>query len=260
MGKKGDAAENARRKAEKRAQKQQRADRGKPETSASVRSTLKRLGLRIKNVEPDGNCQFRAVADQLYGDPDRYQQVRNMAITELERGEELYKGFVTDDEAFADYLARMRDEAEWGDMVTLMALSSSASLRVIVHQNDAELPRYELVPHHGTVRKTIHVLFDSSIEHYDSIRALGDDDDGEPPKAIAWAGCNEAGSDGEDYDVAQLSAQLSDGARLSGKKGTKATREKRNPKGKTKKQLQAEVLQEAKADVRREELAKTLTV
>ncbi|KAG8460007.1 hypothetical protein KFE25_011056 [Diacronema lutheri] len=262
MGKKGDAEENARRKAAKRAHKQQRAQGARPETSASVRTMLKRLGLRVRNVEPDGNCQFRAVADQLYGDPDRYRQVRTMAIAELERNAQLYKGFVTDDEPFDAYVARMRDESEWGDMTTLVALASSASLRVIVHQNDAELPRYELVPHHGTVVRTIHVLFDPSVEHYDSVRALGDGADGEPPASIPWAGGEaRAGADAIDELVDELAAELGNASVGSaGKRGGKSARDKRAAKPKTKKQMQAEALQEAKAELRREELSKTLSV
>jgi len=225
----------------------------RPEASASVRITLKRLGLRIKSVEPDGNCQFRAVADQIYGDPDRYRQVRNMAIAELERGEELYSGFVTDDEPFAVYLARMRDESEWGDQLTLMALAAAASLRVIVHQNDAERPRYELVPP-SAVKKTIHVLFhdNPSAEHYDSVRALGDGEEGEPPKEIPWDG-NHVGGGSEGGDVDELADELRDGASVSGGK--------KGGKGKSrlsKKQMQAEVLEQAVVERRREELAKTL--
>lgn len=261
-GKKADAAEeNARRKAAKRAQKQQRTQ--KPETSPSARAMLRRLGLCVRNVDPDGNCQFRAVADQLYGDADRYRQVRKMAIAELEAGAEQYKGFITDDESFEAYVGRMKDESEWGDMTTLMALAASASLRVIVHQNNSELPRYELVPHHGRVQKTIHVLFDPSMEHYDSVRALGDDADGEPPK-VPWAnGTGAGGADGDDVDAvaAELdAASLDDGAPGSRRGGKGAARDKRAPKPKTKKQMQAELLQEAKAELRREELSKTLSV
>jgi hypothetical protein len=277
MGKKQDADENARRKAAKRAQKQQKQQRARPETTASARATLKRLGLRVKSVEPDGNCQFRAIADQLYGAPDRYREVRALAIAELEKGAELYSGFVTDDEPWTDYVARMRDESEWGDNLTLMALAAAAALRVIVHQNDATLPRYELVAHHGAVRRTVHVLFDGGLEHYDSVRALGDGaDDGEAPAPIVWAGgegaAEEGGSDGE---VDALGRALRDGARLDEPAGAKArggggggggasggsARDKRVPKtARTKKALQAEALAEAAAEARRAELAKTLSV
>ena len=108
----------------------------------------------------------------------------------------------------------MRDESEWGDNVTLIALASSASLRVIVHQNDAELPRYELVPHHGTVARTIHVLFDPSLEHYDSIRAVGDGEDGERPQPIPWPGLSADVAD-EPSGVSDLSERLRNGAHIA---------------------------------------------
>lgn len=270
MGKKGDAQENARRKAQKRLQKQQKQMQKQmyAGASASVRTQLKRLGLRVKAVEPDGNCQFRAVADQLFGDPERYREVRTMAMNELERNVELYKGFVTDDEPFDAYVARMRDEAEWGDMTTLMALAAASSLRVIVHQNDTELPRYELVPHHGTVKKTIHVLFDASAEHYDSIRATGDGEMDEPPREIPWMEADGRVRPTDDGDN-ELADELATRAQLDdddGKgKGKKVSaREKRaakgGPKAKSKKQLQAELQLEAAEQARRDELAKTLVV
>mmetsp|Transcript_24915 Transcript_24915/g.77571 ORF Transcript_24915/g.77571 Transcript_24915/m.77571 type:complete len:261 (+) Transcript_24915:92-874(+) len=260
MGKKGDAAENARRKAEKRMQKQQRNQQESASSSANLRTTLKKLGLRVRPIEPDGNCQFRAVADQLFGDQSRYRQVRNMAIAELEGNPEIYSNFITDDEKFADYCHRMRDEAEWGDMTTLMALAGAGSLRVIVHQNDTELPRYELVPQKGEVRRTIHVLFDPSGEHYESIRALGDDDDG-PPARIPWPGTeNEGTGDGGSY-VDDLGDEMSHGLDLRGNKSS--AREKRAPKAGTarsKKRLQEEMKAQALNEARKEELSKTLTI
>lgn len=40
------------------------------------RDQLSRYGLRIKEMDPDGNCMFRAIADQLWGAPERHGEVR----------------------------------------------------------------------------------------------------------------------------------------------------------------------------------------
>lgn len=37
-------------------------------------------GLDVKKMVEDGNCLFRAVADQVYGDPEVYDIARQMCI------------------------------------------------------------------------------------------------------------------------------------------------------------------------------------
>lgn len=37
-------------------------------------------GLEVKRMMEDGNCLFRAVADQVYGDSEGYDLVRQMCI------------------------------------------------------------------------------------------------------------------------------------------------------------------------------------
>lgn len=37
-------------------------------------------GLEVKRMLEDGNCLFRAVADQVYGDSEAYDLIRQMCI------------------------------------------------------------------------------------------------------------------------------------------------------------------------------------
>ena len=41
-----------------------------------LKELLKKKGGAIEKMEEDGNCLFRAVARQVFGDPDKYQKVR----------------------------------------------------------------------------------------------------------------------------------------------------------------------------------------
>lgn len=45
-------------------------------TEAEFVERLKQEGFQMKVVAGDGNCMFRAVADQIYGDEDMHEQVR----------------------------------------------------------------------------------------------------------------------------------------------------------------------------------------
>eukprot|EP00392_Amoebophrya_sp_AT5.2_P019676 g20624.t1 len=107
-------------------------------------------GLRERDVEGDGNCQFRALSDQLYGTEKHHATVRTKVVTQLERGGEFYKHFVAGvtsftssttrgttttsasapasndpDDVFSLYLVRMSEDKEWGDHVTLQAAADA---------------------------------------------------------------------------------------------------------------------------------------
>ena len=45
---------------------------------------------RIKKVKPDGNCQFRALADQIYGKQEYYDIVKDRILDSIERSNEFY--------------------------------------------------------------------------------------------------------------------------------------------------------------------------
>ena len=44
---------------------------------------LKHKGCTIEKIEGDGNCLFRAVARQIYGDQEQYQKVRDETVDHL---------------------------------------------------------------------------------------------------------------------------------------------------------------------------------
>ena len=67
--------------AERRARRQRKSDTNDnfddfEDDVPKMKIQLERLGLVLKEVEGDGNCLFRALADQLYGSPDRYKRLR----------------------------------------------------------------------------------------------------------------------------------------------------------------------------------------
>lgn len=37
-------------------------------------------GLEVRHMAEDGNCLFRAVTDRVYGDPEMYDETRQMCI------------------------------------------------------------------------------------------------------------------------------------------------------------------------------------
>ncbi|KDP29143.1 hypothetical protein JCGZ_16532 [Jatropha curcas] len=66
---------------------------------------LQLFGFVEVKVQGDGNCQFRALSDQLYSTPDRHKVVRRQVVNQLRSHPEIYKGYVPME--YGDYLKHM---------------------------------------------------------------------------------------------------------------------------------------------------------
>jgi hypothetical protein len=96
---------------------------------ARLLSRLETFGLRARTVVGDGNCQFRAVSDQLYGDEAHHGVVRSVCVDQLLCTAERYKDYVVAD-TYDAYVAKMSQLGEWGDHVTLQALADSLGVEI----------------------------------------------------------------------------------------------------------------------------------
>jgi len=82
-------------------------------------------GMGLRHISPDGNCLFRSIAHQLYGDPDRFREVRHDICEYLadnnRQFEPSFQSIEANDATFDDYVARMRTPGQWGGAVELLA-------------------------------------------------------------------------------------------------------------------------------------------
>ncbi len=69
-------------------------------------SDLAAFGLRVKAVEGDGNCFFRAVADQL-GPPADHAALRARTVAFMQAHRADFEPYLEDDEKFEHYCERM---------------------------------------------------------------------------------------------------------------------------------------------------------
>lgn len=98
---------------------------------ARLLSRLDFFGLRERAVDGDGNCQFRALADQMYGHQREHLTVRRLVVEQLRAAPSAYRDFVLAEppepgaagasEPFDAYVSRMAQPGAWGDHVTLQA-------------------------------------------------------------------------------------------------------------------------------------------
>jgi len=108
------AAQQKNKKAEREERKRRRKDRDRYTDDEDKRfaAQLAAAGLRVNEVDADGNCLFRALSDQIEGSAKHHGKYRDEIVAFMKRDEERFKWFVEDDEDWDDYLARLGRDGE----------------------------------------------------------------------------------------------------------------------------------------------------
>jgi len=123
-------------------------DQKEVEHSAILKEAEMR-GLVEKPIRPDGHCLFSAIADQLsqHGIPlgddsnssaqedSRYVPVRKAAAKYMEDHPDDFAAWL--EEPLPDYVCKIRDTAEWGGHLELLALARFYNVEICVIQNGA---------------------------------------------------------------------------------------------------------------------------
>eukprot|EP01101_Sappina_pedata_P008422 TRINITY_DN4657_c0_g1_i1.p1 TRINITY_DN4657_c0_g1~~TRINITY_DN4657_c0_g1_i1.p1 ORF type:complete len:255 (+),score=27.42 TRINITY_DN4657_c0_g1_i1:46-765(+) len=106
----------------------------------TLNSYLERYELQEKYVDGDGNCQFRALADQILKDQNRHGEVRSKVIGWLSNNPDFcinsskLSDFI-DTDAYPDwsaYVKEMGRNGAWGDHLTLVAAAEVYKAKIIV--------------------------------------------------------------------------------------------------------------------------------
>lgn len=113
----------------------------------------------MKRMLEDGNCLFRAIADQVYGDSDAYDLTRQMCIDYMERERDHFSQFIT--EGFTSYCKRKRRDKVYGNNMEIQALSemynrpihiysySTEPINIFHGSYNTDTPPIRLSYHHG---------------------------------------------------------------------------------------------------------------
>jgi len=105
-----------------------------------MQSKLRSFGFKEIPVKADGNCQFRALADHIYKNQDRHEEVRLNVVRTLESDRFHYECFVEGN--FDTYLARLQEPGSWGDHISLHAAADAYGLEIYVFSDNQERPAF----------------------------------------------------------------------------------------------------------------------
>eukprot|EP01018_Ginkgo_biloba_P012211 Gb_34871 [translate_table: standard] len=93
-------------------------------------------GFEVRRMAADGNCLFRAVADQIYGDAEVYDETRQMCIDYMEKERDHFSQFVT--ESFTAYCKRKRRDKVYGNNMEIQAMSEMYNRPIHIYSYSTE--------------------------------------------------------------------------------------------------------------------------
>jgi len=153
---------------------------GGSDNPREMRIQLERIGLALKEINGDGNCLFRALADQLYGDSgDRYHMdLRSNTVEYMRRNREDFEPFFDPEYegvTFDRHLDLLEEDGTFAGNDAIVAFARRYEAVVVIHQLNEPLWKVgEENGKEGRKRtKQLHISYHNG-DHYNSVRMIGD--------------------------------------------------------------------------------------
>ncbi|KAL4306923.1 hypothetical protein AHAS_Ahas16G0226800 [Arachis hypogaea] len=118
---------------------------------------LQIYGLCEVKVSGDGNCQFRALSDQLFRSPEHHKHVRKDIVKQLKGHRSLYECYVP--MKYKKYCKKISKSGEWGDHLTLQAAADKFAAKICLLTSFRDTCFIEIMPlHQAPKRGTIVII------------------------------------------------------------------------------------------------------
>jgi len=128
----------------------------------------------MRDVDGDGNCLFRSIADQIEGVEANHRKYRDMGVQHMKDNKDFFKFFLDEKEDFDKYLKDMDENGTWGGHFELVALSAVLGVNFVLHMKDKDPYLITAGAKYNKSIKTYHLAYHID-EHYSSVRKLGDE-------------------------------------------------------------------------------------
>ena len=182
------------------------------ENFVSFSNQLQALGYKIKDIKGDGNCLFRALADQLDGTDDGHLRFRRIIAKYLADHRAEFEPFVEDNKSFDEHVKELTKAGTFGGNDSIVAFSRCYGVNVVIHQLNERcwVIQGEEYRKTGDPFRELHISYHNG-DHYSSVRRIGDPDDGP-----AWLFNNQ-------HKVKKETVQFEDKAKHATKQKTNKT-------------------------------------
>ncbi|KAJ2856431.1 2-oxoglutarate dehydrogenase E1 component, partial [Coemansia asiatica] len=143
---------------------------------SALNRALRPNGLYCKEITGDGNCLFRALADQVDGAPDTHHTQRQAVCDYMERHSDEFAPFMDESCTLSDYISNMRQTGVYGGNMELVAFARNYRVDIKVYQLGGTVfvisgaPASRPADPHRSM-PTAHIAY-HSYEHYSSVRNI----------------------------------------------------------------------------------------
>ncbi|KAI5302070.1 hypothetical protein KEM56_001068 [Ascosphaera pollenicola] len=180
---------------------------------------LQERGCYTVDIKGDGNCLFRSLAEQMYGDPERHRIIRLNVISCIESDSSHYTSYIpcigrgrrgparqassaaksrsrgnmdceirpgAQLELLLDHCRVMKNDGEWGDYLEIAGFVHAYGKRIFLYQDDGHVTMFksDKPPEVTEIDEedtpdTLHIAY-HSYRHYSSVRRFDGPDKGRP--------------------------------------------------------------------------------
>ena len=153
--------------------------------------------LRLVPMLADGNCFFRALADQIEGEQNQHLKYRSMVVNYMMDHRSHFEPFYSEEDeqtSFEGYCEKMAEDGTWADHCELQAASMVTGTNIHVHRFKTESSK--IYDFHGTNTHTIHLSYHNG-NHYNSLHSINDNENTAeaPPVLLQEKNKSDQGSD-----------------------------------------------------------------
>ena len=108
---------------------------------------LRQLGLRPVDVGGEGDCFFRAVSHQLYGDPNHHLLIRQAGVQYLNSNPE---GFIESntENSWNGYINNMSMQSTWCDALFVQAVEDCQNVAIHIRKSHENFAGQTLIEPH----------------------------------------------------------------------------------------------------------------
>jgi len=160
--------------AARRQKKEKRSDMGEDTDDFNqLNNQLLGLGLFLKQIPGDGNCLFRALGDQLTGNPQDHYKHREEVVQYMLDHRADFEPFVEDDISFDNHTRNLAEIGTFGGNDSIVAFARLHNLTVVIHQLNKPLWQIHGGDNGSPGLKEAHISYHNG-DHYNSVRRSGE--------------------------------------------------------------------------------------
>ena len=124
----------------------------------TLTAIVQQYSRKIYRVAPDGNCLFRALSHQAFGDQAYHTQMRKVLVTLISDNMEKYQPFYMGRNTFTEHISSMSKDGIWGTQLEIQAAADCLGLPIYELMYCSPASSYKWItfkPHHVLSLSTV---------------------------------------------------------------------------------------------------------